>query len=131
MAQAAYDLALDVITNLQGLSLEIALATTTPVKGLSGNMEWVEVGGGLGYARQPISLVNGIKELGEGYKTANQNAITFGPATLDWGTIMGWAIFEIGGNMKLFKDFHPYGQVPIQAGVPYYIFAETLVIHIK
>jgi hypothetical protein len=56
-----------------------------------------------GYARQPITSVMSATGATSGQST-NGSAITFGPATVDWGTVTHTAVLDAssGGNMLLY-----------------------------
>ena len=81
----------------------LALYTTAPDEdGVGG----VEVGAGLGYARQVVSGLFTLPPVGG--VMANTTLITFGPATGDWGTIEGIALINDAGS------FVPAGDVIIR-----------------
>jgi len=61
------------VTSLQARTLVVGLFTDKNT----------EVSGG-GYARQPMSLSNGVLQVGVGVRTSNLNDLSFGPASTDW-----------------------------------------------
>jgi len=71
--------------------LQVALYTTAPNQetGAGG----VEVGAGLGYARQNVTF--GAAASGSASNTA---ALTFGAATASWGTVVAAAVLDSAGT---------------------------------
>ena len=75
----------------------MALYTVTPTETTPGT----EVGG-TGYSRQEISFGAATDSGDTPSKVTNNIVVTFGPATSDWGTVTGIAIFDKLGNMLVY-----------------------------
>ena len=77
----------------------LALFTANP--GETGSQASEVTGGG--YARQPLTAAMGTAGATTGTAT-NSQALTFGPATADWGTVTHMAIMDAAtaGNMLMY-----------------------------
>lgn len=104
-----------VVDYLTGTGLWMALFTSDP--GLSGSLLG-EVSGG-GYAR--VSLDGLMTAADSGGISTNTEALNFGPATDDWGTVrfVGFMDAETGGNLIL--PGSPAVPKTVTAGLPFQI----------
>lgn len=77
-------------------TIYVALFTTAPTESGGG----VEVTGG-GYVRQPVTFTAPAPD-----SCSNNADVTFPMATLDWGTVEAFALFDqaSGGNMLYFAN---------------------------
>lgn len=80
----------------------LGLFTVAPIESSAGT----EVSGG-GYVRQPLSFAAAATD-GAGATTKTSNTtVTFPAATLSWGTLLGWGIFDAAsaGNLLWYYVF--------------------------
>lgn len=109
-------------------ALELRLHTASPLDDYSGA---AEVGGGLGYVAQVITLTLGGAIVGTGSTLTNNNLLVFGPATGAWGSITHWSIHGTAGDL----NFYFYGAFlaakAIIAGDSYTVPIGTLDILIR
>ena len=80
-------------------ALEIRLHTTDPLDDYSGA---TEVGGGLGYVKQAITMGAPASIVGTGSTMLNVGNIIFGPATGAWGSISHWSIHGSAGDTNFY-----------------------------
>lgn len=87
-------------------SFYVAVCLNMPDPSVDGtSLSQVEVAGSAGYARQPIPS-GGTGWASSGSGATNTVALTFGPATADWGVVRVWALCDAltGGNVLLAAD---------------------------
>jgi len=91
--------ALDAVFNDAERTYKMALYTVTPTETTSGTEVSTE---GTGYSRQTISFgaANGSGTTPS--KVTNDIAVTFGPASSNWGTVTGIAIIDDFDNMFVY-----------------------------
>ena len=77
-------------------SLTLALSTTSILDDGSGFTE-----PGAGYSRQAVTLTTPVHTEGVGTIVRNANAIVFGPAATNWGTIVSLAVLDQTGTVVL------------------------------
>ncbi len=107
-----------IIDKLRSMSLEVAIYTQTP----NGADLGTEVGAGLGYSRQSVTLAAGVTQAGVGVRTSNVNALAFGTATSNWGTVTGYAYLVVGsGDILWAEDLDQ--PVTVVTGIPFEIQA--------
>jgi len=91
--------ALDAVFNDTERTYEMALYTVTPTETTSGT----EVStNGTGYSRQTISFSAATGSGTTPSKVTNNIMVTFGPASSNWGTVTGIAIFDDLDNMLVY-----------------------------
>jgi len=91
--------ALDAVFNDAERTYKMALYTVTPTETTSGTEVSTE---GTGYSRQTISFGAATGSGTTPSKVTNNIAVTFGPASSNWGTVTGIAIFDDLGNMLVY-----------------------------
>ena len=92
-------------------NLYLALFTVAPTDA-GGGTEVSTVG--TGYARKAVPTAAGSWDAPSGGVTANTIEILFNQATLDWGTIVAWALIDTAsgaGNRWYWGDVTPNKQV--------------------
>jgi len=91
--------ALDAVFNDTERTYKMALYTVTPTETTSGT----EVStNGTGYSRQTISFSAATGSGTTPSKVTNNIMVTFGPASSNWGTVTGIAIFDDLDNMLVY-----------------------------
>lgn len=96
-------------------SLYLALFTAGPNSAGVGT----EVSGG-SYARVALTRAGGTFDAPSPVGvTANTAVISFPTPTVDWGTVVGWALYDAstGGNMIYFGDLSAGGSCPVGIAV--------------
>jgi len=91
--------ALDAVFNDPARTYEMALYTVTPTETTSGTEVSTD---GTGYSRQTISFSAATGSGTTPSKVTNDIMVTFGPASSNWGTVTGMAIFDDLGNMLVY-----------------------------
>jgi len=91
--------ALDAVFNDAERTYEMALYTVAPTETTSGTEVSTE---GTGYSRQTISFGAATGSGTTPSKVTNNIAVTFGPASSNWGTVTGIAIFDDLDNMLVY-----------------------------
>ncbi len=103
--------ALDAVFNDSERTYKVALFTVTPTETTSGTEVSTD---NTGYARQTVTFT-AATTVGSTTKLSNEAVITFGPATSNWGTVTGAAVFDDLGNMLVFGSFEG-GPVTVSTG---------------
>ncbi len=85
-----------VVTQPTGFNVGLWTADPTPSVGPG------EVGGGLGYSQQPLTPAQWTLT---GNQIQNNLALTFGPATSNWGTISHVVVFDQVPNALIYGAF--------------------------
>jgi len=91
--------ALDAVFNDPARTYEMALYTVTPTETTSGTEVSTD---NTGYSRQTISFGAATGSGTTPSKVTNDIVVTFGPASSNWGTVTGMAIFDDFGNMLVY-----------------------------
>lgn len=91
--------ALDAVFNDTARTYTMALYTVTPTETTSGTEVSTD---GTGYSRQTISFDAATGSGTTPSKVTNDVMVTFGPASSNWGTVTGMAIFDDLGNMLVY-----------------------------
>jgi len=91
--------ALDAVFNDAERTYKMALYTVTPTETTSGTEVSTE---GTGYSRQTISFGAATGSGTTPSKVTNDVMVTFGPASSNWGTVTGMAIFDDLGHMLVY-----------------------------
>jgi len=91
--------ALDAVFNDAERTYKMALYTVTPTETTSGTEVSTE---GTGYSRQTISFGAATGSGITPSKVTNDIMVTFGPASSNWGTVTGMAIFDDLGHMLVY-----------------------------
>jgi len=91
--------ALDAVFNDAERTYKMALYTVAPTETTSGTEVSTE---GTGYSRQTISFGAATGSGTTPSKVTNDIMVTFGPASSNWGTVTGIAIFDDLDNMLVY-----------------------------
>jgi len=91
--------ALDAVFNDAARTYTMALYTVAPTETTSGTEVSTD---GTGYSRQTISFGEATGSGTTPSKVTNDIMVTFGPASSNWGTVTGIAIFDDLGNMLVY-----------------------------
>ena len=91
--------ALDAVFNDTERTYKMALYTVTPTETTSGTKVDTD---STGYSRQTISFGAATGSGTTPSKVTNDIMVTFGPASSNWGTVTGIAIFDDLGNMLVY-----------------------------
>ena len=103
--------ALDAVFNDGARTYKVGLFTTTPTETTSGTEVSTD---GTGYSRQTVSFTTATTT-SHVTKVSNVATITFGPATLSWGTVTGAAVFDDQDNMLIYGNFES-GAITVSTG---------------
>jgi len=91
--------ALDAVFNDTARTYTMALYTVAPTETTSGTEVSTD---STGYSRQTISFSAATGSGTTPSKVTNDVMVTFGPASSNWGTVTGMAIFDDLGNMLVY-----------------------------
>jgi len=91
--------ALDAVFNDAERTYTMALYTVAPTETTSGTEVSTD---STGYSRQTISFSAATGSGTTPSKVTNDVMVTFGPASSNWGTVTGMAIFDDFGNMLVY-----------------------------
>jgi len=91
--------ALDAVFNDPERTYKMALYTVAPTETTSGTEVSTD---NTGYSRQTISFGVATGSGTTPSKVTNDILVTFGPASSNWGTVTGMAIFDDLGNMLVY-----------------------------
>jgi len=91
--------ALDAVFNDPARTYTMALYTVAPTETTSGTEVSTD---STGYSRQTISFSAATGSGTTPSKVTNDVMVTFGPASSNWGTVTGMAIFDDFGNMLVY-----------------------------
>lgn len=103
--------ALDAVFNDSERTYKVALFTVTPTETTSGTEVSTD---NTGYARQTVTFT-AATTVGSTTKLSNEAVITFGPATSNWGTVTGAAVFDDQDNMLIYGALEG-GPVTVSTG---------------
>ena len=103
--------ALDAVFNDDARTYEVGLFITTPTETTSGTEVSTD---NTGYSRKTVSFTTATT-ISNVTKVSNEATITFGPATSNWGTVTGAAVFDDEGNMLIYGNFES-GAITVSNG---------------
>ena len=102
--------ALDAVFN-DSATYTVALFTVTPTETTAGTEVSTD---STGYSRQTVSFT-AATTTSSVTKVSNNATITFGPATSNWGTVTGAAVFDDQDNMLIYGNFES-GAITVSTG---------------